>query len=75
MAMFTSHHTNEHAHKTHSPFSTAWGAITHGIEEVRASWRRRRTAEMIESMSPDLRKDIGWPTSDIVSEKNDGIRH
>lgn len=74
MAMFTSHHTAHHGHKSHSPVSAAWGIVTDGIAAVRASWRRRKSAEMIEGLSPELRKDIGWPTSDILEEKL-GDRH
>ena len=75
MAMFTSHHTGHHAQKSHSTLSVAWGIVTDGIAEVRASWRRRKTAEMIEGLSPELRKDIGWPTSDILFEKERDIHH
>jgi len=74
MAMFTSHHTH-HTPKHHSTLSTAWGLVTDGIAEVRASWRRRKTAEMIEGLSPELRKDIGWPTSDILSERDRELHH
>ncbi|MGI2031849.1 hypothetical protein ACRQ1B_05595 [Rhizobium panacihumi] len=71
MAMFTSHHT----HKSHSPLSAAWGIVSDGIAEVRASWRRRKTAEMIESLPPELRKDIGWPTSEILTDTDRDVRH
>lgn len=67
MAMFTSHH----AHKPHSALAAVWATVA----EVRASWRRRKNAELIQSMSPELRKDIGWPTSDILNDKNGDIRH
>ena len=29
----------------------------------RENWRRRQTQKMIESLDPEIRKDIGWPTS------------
>ncbi len=75
MAMFTSHHTTHQAQRTHSSLSTAWGIVTDGIAEVRASWRRRKTAEMLEGLSPELRKDIGWPTSDIIDDQAGGRHH
>ena len=75
MAMFTSHQTGHHAQKSHSTLSAAWSIVTDGIAEVRASWRRRKTADMIEGLSPELRKDIGWPTSDILFEKESDTHH
>ncbi|MGF9564029.1 hypothetical protein [Neorhizobium sp. JUb45] len=71
MAMFTSHH----AHKSNSVFGAVWAIAVGSIAEVRASWRRRKNAELIQSMPAELRKDIGWPTSDILNEKNGDIRH
>ncbi len=75
MAMFTSHHTGHHAPKSHSSLSAVWTIVTDGIAEVRASWRRRKSARMLEGLSPELRKDIGWPTSDILFEKDSDIHH
>lgn len=74
MAMFTSHHSNHPTTKTHSPFSAALSIVASGLTEIRASWRRRKNAELIQGLSPELRKDIGWPTSDIEDEAN-GSRH
>ncbi|MEB2843332.1 hypothetical protein GAO09_14725 [Rhizobiales bacterium RZME27] len=75
MAMFTSHHTGHHTPKSHSTLSAAWGLVTDGIAEVRASWKRRKTAEMLEGLSPELRKDIGWPTSDVLEERAGNTHH
>jgi hypothetical protein len=33
-------------------------------ERVIESWNRRKTERMLEGLPVDIRKDIGWPTSD-----------
>jgi hypothetical protein len=35
------------------------------IDRARDGWRRWQTERAIEAMPADMRKDFGWPTSDI----------
>ncbi|CAN7484238.1 hypothetical protein LJR030_004967 [Rhizobium sp. LjRoot30] len=35
------------------------------IDRVRDGWSRWKTERAIEAMPADMRKDIGWPTTDI----------
>lgn len=35
------------------------------IEDIRVAWSRHKTERLIESLPADLRKDLGWPSSDI----------
>ena len=35
------------------------------IDRVRDGWKRWQTERAIEAMPADMRKDIGWPTTDI----------
>ncbi len=38
------------------------------LMRVREGWRRRQSEKMLEGLDPDIRKDIGWPASDITSQ-------
>lgn len=45
-----------------SLFGPAFAAIT----RLTDAWRRRQTERMLEGLDPDIRKDIGWPTTDTI---------
>ena len=40
------------------------------VARLRADWDRWQTERAIEALPSDMRKDIGWPTSDI---QQDGV--
>jgi hypothetical protein len=52
----------------HTTHSSSWQTVTRPIislaSRVHAEWRHRQTERMLESLPSDIRKDIGWPTSD-----------
>ncbi|MGK6315947.1 hypothetical protein [Neorhizobium sp. DT-125] len=37
--------------------------------KLRDEWRRRKTEKMLESLPTEIRKDIGWPTSDAPASR------
>jgi hypothetical protein len=34
--------------------------------KLRENWRRRQTEKLLEGLDPAIRKDIGWPTTDVT---------
>lgn len=36
---------------------------------VHAEWRHRQTEKMLESLPSEIRKDIGWPTTDSTADR------
>ena len=54
----------------HSPSLTLPASpqsLTRILQSVTLWLQRRRTERMLESMPMELRKDIGWPTTDIAA--------
>lgn len=37
--------------------------------KLRDEWRRRQTEKMLESLPAEIRKDIGWPTSNAPADR------
>lgn len=50
------------------PISAAVKSPSRFIDRVRDGWSRWQTERAIEAMPADMRKDIGWPTTDIRSQ-------
>lgn len=47
--------------------------ITRFASHVQAEWRHRRTERMLEALPAEIRKDIGWPTSDYQGSANESL--
>ncbi|TRL39864.1 hypothetical protein [Rhizobium straminoryzae] len=45
--------------------STSLSALGHWISSQQRAYRRRQTERMLEALPFDLRKDLGWPASDM----------
>lgn len=45
-------------------------AFTHLVEGYMAARERRRTERLVNSLSPEIRKDIGWPRDFNVRSSN-----
>jgi uncharacterized protein YjiS (DUF1127 family) len=56
-------------HRTHSPsfgLPSLPQFLTRLLRTISLRLQTRRTERMLESMPMELRKDIGWPTTDIA---------
>ncbi|AYD00964.1 hypothetical protein [Neorhizobium sp. NCHU2750] len=42
----------------------AFGWISSAMERTAAAWNRRKTERMLEGLPQEIRKDIGWPTTE-----------
>lgn len=49
-----------HTPRTNSAFAAVSGAFV----AFQLAWRRRQTERAIEGLPSELRKDIGWPSTD-----------
>ncbi|SIQ56769.1 hypothetical protein SAMN05880590_105188 [Rhizobium sp. RU35A] len=45
--------------------STSLSALGYWISSQQRAYRRRQTERMLEALPFDLRKDLGWPASDM----------
>lgn len=52
------------SHGRPSPLSALFHNVTDLPARLRQEWRLRQTQKMLESLPAEIRKDIGWPTSD-----------
>lgn len=62
MSTVTSLHVH-HPRKTHSTQSSAFDWLRVLVARVSVAWQRRKTERMLESLPQEIRKDIGWPTT------------
>ncbi|MFB9947290.1 hypothetical protein ACFFP0_00445 [Rhizobium puerariae] len=46
-----------------SPFAPLFNPARSAVLKLRDGWRRRQTERMLESLPAEIRKDIGWPTT------------
>jgi len=53
-----------------SSFAIYVGLALSTISNLRDAWRRRQNEQVLEGLPPEIRKDIGWPSTD-----NDLKRH
>ncbi|WP_430251844.1 hypothetical protein [Neorhizobium sp. DAR64860/K0K1] len=53
-----------------SSFATYVGLARSIVSNLRDAWRRRQNEQVLEGLPPEIRKDIGWPSTD-----NDLKRH
>lgn len=53
-----------------SSFATYVGLARSTVSNLRDAWRRRQNEQVLEGLPPEIRKDIGWPSTD-----NDLKRH
>lgn len=53
-----------------SSFATYVGLALSTVSSLRDAWRRRQNEQVLEGLPSEIRKDIGWPSTD-----NDLKRH
>lgn len=47
-----------------SSFATYVGLARSTVSNLRDAWRRRQNEQVLEGLPPEIRKDIGWPSTD-----------
>ncbi len=49
------------------------GRVARLTRRLQDAWKRHRTERALEGMPFDLRKDIGWPATDIDADKTPNL--
>lgn len=68
MTMIT-YHESTRSHSPHSALALLVSKAAAPILKLRDAWRRRQTERFLEGLDPEIRKDIGWPTTDVISDR------
>jgi hypothetical protein len=58
---YRAHSSSSGLNAHHVPIYSDLLALVHRLQE---GWNRRATEHMLESLPADIRKDIGWPTTE-----------
>ncbi|WP_117192641.1 hypothetical protein [Rhizobium terrae] len=68
MTMITYQESDRSRHQS-SSFASFPSSALLPILKLRDQWRRRQTERMLEGLDPEIRKDIGWPTTDVATHR------
>ncbi|CDZ33825.1 hypothetical protein NOJ28_06320 [Neorhizobium galegae] len=49
-----------------SSFASPIRPVLDAVVRLRDQWRRRQTERMLEGLPAEIRKDIGWPTTNAA---------
>lgn len=60
------YHESDGSRSRPSLFTALVRAASLTVAKLRDAWLRRQTEKMLEGLDPDIRKDIGWPTSNAA---------
>jgi hypothetical protein len=60
----TTYRESEHSRPSQSIFTTYLALALSAVSELRDAWRRRQNEHVLEGLPTEIRKDIGWPSTD-----------
>ena len=63
------YHASDRSRSRPSSFASFLRPTLLVVEKLRSDWRRRQTEKMLESLPAEVRKDIGWPTTNVSSNR------
>ncbi|MBB4569008.1 hypothetical protein [Rhizobium leucaenae] len=63
--------TYRHTHRTRSPLPPT-GTFVQLITRIADHWQQWRSERELESLSDDMRKDLGWPAVDEAKNSKAG---
>ena len=63
------YHERDRSRSRPSVFATLGRTALLPVLKLREEWHRRQTEKMLEGLDPEIRKDIGWPATDVMSNR------